>query len=211
MLDYDHLVICARSLIQPEYVAIRLGIEHKLSKNQIRTLFESQKDIYNLGGIENALQIYGGTALGELTGQFIGDVSKLPDPNENDDSKKTFYCFDDVILDNNQSLISRFFSRGRHHGIDAIYISQNYFLLDRRSVRENSNIFFIFRQDYRSITNIHFDHVAMDQISLETFRRFCNYCWSEPYSFLTIDLSRDKNLGKYRRNLRQWWVPILDQ
>ena len=173
LLDYDHLVVCARTLVQPEYVAIRLGIEHKFSKKQIRTLFQSQKEIHNLGGIENALQSYNGTALGEITGQFLDDVSKLPDPNQNDDSKKTFFLFDDVILDNHQSLISRFFSRGRHHNVDCVYISQNYFLLDRRSIRENSNIFFIFRQDFRSISNLHFDHVASDGMWFALVFLFC--------------------------------------
>ncbi len=209
LLDYNHLVICARSLDQPEYRAIRLGLEKHLSKSQIRALFQSQNEIQRQGGLEAALHNYEGSVYGGLTGEFHRRVSQLPDPSSVDETKKSFYLFDDCILEK-QSLIKSFFSRGRHHGIHCIYISQNYFLLDRRSIRENSSIFFIFRQDFRSISHIYNDHVASDQISLDRFRDFCNYCWSKPHSFLTIDLTRSPDLGKYRRGLFEFWTPSLD-
>ena len=71
LLDYNNLVICARSLSQPEYNAIRLGIEHNLSKKQIRSLFESQNDIRQLGGLQQALSQYDGPRYGDLTGSFM--------------------------------------------------------------------------------------------------------------------------------------------
>ena len=210
LLDYNNLVICARSLSQPEYQAIRLGIENNLSKKQIRSLFEAQDDIRQLGGLSQALSQYEGPRYGNLTGAFYDSPAKLPDPSSNDGNIKSFFLFDDVILDSRQDLIKSIFARGRHHNIHCVYISQNYWLLDRRSIRENSSIFFIFKQDFRSITHIYHDHVASDDIELQSFRKFAQHCWSEPYSFMTIDLTRDRDCGKYRRNLTEFWCPILD-
>ena len=211
LLDYNNLVICARSLTQPEYKAIRLGIENNLSKKQIRSLFHSQDDIRQLGGLQQALSQYDGPRYGNLSGSFYDSPAKLPDPSTNEGHIKSFFLFDDVILDSRQDLIKSIFARGRHHNIHCVYISQNYWLLDRRSIRENSSIFFIFKQDFRAITHLYMDHVASDDIDLQSFRKFCQHCWSEPYAFMTIDLTRDRDSGKYRRNLTEFWIPILDQ
>ena len=209
MLDYNKLVVCARSLHQPEYTVIRRALEKRFSKNQIRTLFESQDQIASEGGLDECLKQYDGPTYGGIEGEFLDDVTYLPDPSEIDRTKKAFYVFDDVIL-SSQSPIEKFYTRGRHYGADCIYISQNFFLLPRRTIRQNSNIFFIFPQDHRSLTSMYYDLCSADNITLDSFRKFCLYCWSRPFNFVTIDLTKDVNLGKYRQNLQTYWSPLLD-
>ena len=207
MLDYDKLVVCARSLRQPEYEVLREALQHNLSKSQIRTMFESQDEINKIGGIAQALDHYDGPTYGGITGEFLSDPKLLRDPNEENSAKKSIYVFDDVLNSPHQHNVASFFSRGRHAGVSSFYLAQNYWLLDRRTIRENANLFFLFRQDHRSVVNIFQDHVGSDDISLEQFRAFCRHCWSETHSFLTIDLTRDRNCGKYRKNLTEFWTP----
>ena len=47
--------------------------------------------------------------------------------------------FDDM-LDISQKLIDPFFTRGRHNDLDVYYLSQSYFALPKRTIRNNSNI-----------------------------------------------------------------------
>ena len=208
LLDYEKLVICARSLHQPEYTVIRRAIDKKFSKNQIRTLFEMQREIQDEGGLDKVFDDYTGPSFGGISGEFHDSVFSLPDPSDIVRTKKSFYLFDDVIL-SCQNPIEKFFCRGRHNGVDCIYITQNFFKLPRQTIRENSNIFFIFPQDYRSLTCIYYDLCSSD-ISLDSFRRFCKFVWQKPFNFVTIDLTKDVNLGRFRRNLSDYWSPLLD-
>ena len=46
-----------------------------------------------------------------------------------------------------QNKAEAYYTRGRHNNVDTIYIAQNYFRLPRQTVRENANLFMLFRQD----------------------------------------------------------------
>ena len=53
--------------------------------------------------------------------------------------------FDDM-LDSNQKLIDPFFARGRHNDLKVHYLSQSYFDLPKRTIRNNSKIIFFFNK-----------------------------------------------------------------
>ena len=63
---------------------------------------------------------------------------------ENDLEEKTIQDFRnccvvfDDMFDSNQKLIDPFFTRERHNDIDVYYLSQPYFNLPRRTIRNNS-------------------------------------------------------------------------
>ena len=41
--------------------------------------------------------------------------------------------------------------------------------------------------------------------------QFCSDVWNEnKHNFVTIDLTRAVNCGKYRKNLTEFWSPICD-
>ena len=111
-----------------------------------------------------------------------------------------------------QNKVEAYFTRGRHNNVDVVYITQSYFRLSRQTIRENANLFMFFLQDRKNLIHIFQDHCAGDGISFDTFSKFCNTVWKEnKHNFVTIDLSRSTigNVGKYRKNLDDFWVPSI--
>ena len=78
----------------------------------------------------------------------------LVELNSND---KNLMIFDDCILEK-QSKAEAYYTRGRHNNCDSFYISQNYFLLPRKTIRENANFLVLFPQDDKNLNHIHKDH-----------------------------------------------------
>ena len=95
--------------------------------------------------------------------------------------------------------------RGRHSNVDCFYLSQNYFKLPRQTIRENANFICLFPQDLKNINHIYNDHVG-DDMAKEEFRKFCHKCWSKPFGFAAIDLTRKNNEGKYRQGLYNFFI-----
>ena len=55
------------------------------------------------------------------------------------------------------------------------------------------------------------DLSATDGLEYKKFEEFCTNVWKDKYNFVTIDLTRPANLGKYRKNLNLYWSPTFDQ
>ena len=207
MLDYDTLNICGRSLHQPEYQIMNNAFSRNLSKKQVRTIFENQDEITELGGVEEFLEVLEGQCKGGIDARLYGDVAEILDPSAYDTSRKNLLIFDDIML-GSQNKAEAFFTRGRHNNIDVIYIAQSYFRLPRQTVRENANFFIFFRQDNKNLSHIYQDHCSVDGVPFETFKDFCTSVWDESkHNFVTIDLTRPSYCGKYRKNLNDYWIP----
>ena len=206
LLDYDTLMVVGRSLQQPEYEVMRAAFDKNLSKAQTAQLFERQ-EAFDEMGIDGYLEQYEGDCKGGIKATFHDDVDAIPDPSEWDPEKKNLIIFDDIML-GPQSTPEKYYTRGRHSGVDSFYIAQSYFPLPRRTVRENANLFFFFRQDNKNLSHIFQDHCAIDEITFALFRNFCNTVWTEnKHNFVTIDLTRAAADGKYRKNLSGFWTP----
>ena len=137
--------------------------------------------------------------------EFYDDCDEIPDPSELNPEDKNLMIFDDCILEKKQSKAEAYYTRGRHNNCDSFYISQNYFLLPRKTVRENSNFILLFPQDDKNLNHIHKDHCT--DISLDEFKRFCKQCWEKKHNFVVIDLSSEKRSGKYRCNFNMFYIP----
>ena len=209
-LDYDNIIVRGRSLHQPEYKVIRAGLEKGLSKDQIRIIFERQKEVEDMGGIDRLLSEYSGLCPFNIKSNFSSDVTDIPDPSLLSTDKKNLLIVDDVMI-GPQNNIENYWCRGRHNCVDCFYISQSYFRLPRQTIRENSNIFFIFPQDSKNLIHIYRDLAAIDGIAYSTFQTFCADVWREKYNFVTIDLTKPCDLGKYRKNLNEYWSPKYDR
>ena len=209
MLDYDNLIVCGPSLHQPLYNIMNKGFSMKLSKDQVRSIFKhqdriSQKvdcvdDLFE-GGYEKRCK-------GGVDAEFIDDIDLIPDPSEFDVDKKNVLVLDDVLL-GPQNKIEDTYTRGRHNGIDTFYIAQNYFKIPRQTVRENANLIVLFPQDMKNLNHIYNDHCAGDGISCQQFHDFCSGVWrSGKHKYVVLDLTRDADKGKYRINLKDFWIP----
>ena len=98
--------------------------------------------------------------------------------------------FDDM-LDTAQKLIDPFFTRGRHNDLDVYNLSQSYFDLPKRTIRNNSNILILFQQTLKDVEHIYRDIAGFD-MSYDEFKSV----W-EKYNYLLINRLEDKNGKKY--------------
>ena len=151
-----------------------------------------------------AIENYNGKRDGGVTAEFYEDCELIPDPKTLDPKLKNLLILDDCFL-GKQSKAQAYYTRGRHSNCDCLYISQNYFSLPRNSVRENSNIIFLFPQNSKSVEHIYRDHCT--DIPFTEFKEFCNTVWGTKYNFVTIDLSSSTYNGKYRKNLETFYIP----
>ena len=201
-LDYDHLYIFGKSLHQKEYVVLKKGIEAGLSKEQLANLFHNQESISSPTQLIDDYISNGGVGKGGITAEFFDDCQLIPDPSLLNDQHKNLMIFDDCILER-QNKCQSFYTRGRHSNCDSFYISQNYFKLDRQTIRENSNLIILFPQNPKNLQHIHADHC--NELAFQDFKDFCNLVWSEPFNFVTLDLSNVER--KYRQNLDRLFDP----
>ena len=203
MLDYDMLTVCGKSLHQPQYRTLDEAFSKGFSKNQVRTLFERQKQLRKQydGGIDEFIDRYRGSRKGGIDARFLKDLDDIPDPSEHDPCRKNLLVLDDVML-GPQNKAEAYYTRGRHNNVDTIYIAQNYFRLPRQTVRENANLMMLFNQDAKNLNHIYQDHCT--DIPFSEFNKFCNDVWRRgEHNFVTINLSPQRSAqdGKYRCNL----------
>ena len=127
----------------------------------------------------------------------IEDVSVEEDLGDKSiqDFQNCCVVFDDM-LDSNQKLIDPFFTRGRHNDLDVYYLSQSYFDLPKRTIRNNSNIIILFQQTLKDVEHIYRDIAGFD-MSIDEFKSLCREAWRDPYNYLLINRLEDKNGSKY--------------
>ena len=111
--------------------------------------------------------------------------------------KVSVVIFDDMLGAKNSSQIDEFFTRGRHEDLDVYYISQSYFALPRQSIRNNSDRLILFKQTLRDVQSMYNDIGAYD-MKYDEFKEMCHKAWDEKYNYLCVDVSKNKNEGKYR-------------
>ena len=97
----------------------------------------------------------------------------------------------------NSSQVDEIFTRDRHEDLDVYYISQNYFALPRQSIRNNSDRLILFKQTLRDVQSMYHDIRAFDMI-YDEFKEMRRVAWSEKFNYLCIDMTKNKNEGKYR-------------
>ena len=209
-LDYDKLFVFSKSLFQPEYVVLRKAMECKLPKEAILWLFNNQSAIQESGlTIAEFIECVAEEmkTKSNIECHFFDNSSEVPDPRELNPENKNVMVFDDLLLEK-QNACEKYYVRGRHSNVDCFYLSQNYFKLPRQTIRENTNFICLFRQDLKNMSHIYNDHASSD-MKQEEFREMCKKIWEKPRDFAVIDLTRDKDEGKYRRCLDEFYLPSL--
>ena len=68
--------------------------------------------------------------------------------------ENTFVLFDDNLCSSNSGYINQFFVRGRHFKLKIFYLSQSYYVLPKRKIRNNSNKLILINQKLKDIENI---------------------------------------------------------
>ena len=104
--------------------------------------------------------------------------------------------FDDILGSSNSRFIDQFFIRGRHNNLDIYYLSQSYFDLPKRTIRNNSNKIILFNQTLKDIEHIYRDVAGYD-MNYDEFKELYRKSWEEDYNYLCIDRSKKRNQEKY--------------
>jgi len=205
-LDYDKLIVYGKSLHQPEYQVLQKGLERNIPKDILDNVLSQAKEVsgFNLDELlDNVAEQ--ARKKGDINAEFHEDDESVCDPRQLNPNDKNLIVFDDLLLEK-QNACERYYVRGRHNNVNCFYLSQNYFKLPRHTIRENANFLCIFPQDGKNLSHIYQDHVSTD-MPFDEFKRFCREAWKKPYNFITIDLTSDKNRGRYRDGLDTFYIP----
>ncbi len=211
-LDYNNLMIFGKNLLsQRDYLILKKCFDEQLPKDIIDNLFDKEEQLSNLND-ENLNQGIEQLAIGiskksdiKFTIFNSGD-DDVPEPGELDKTKNNLMIFDDLMCEKKAtSTCEKYYVRGRHMNTDCFFLSQDYFEIPLHTIRRNSNLLILFSQDGGILNHIHKDHCT--DISLEEFKRFCKSCWMHKHNFVTIDLSSEKSMGKYRMNFDMFYIP----
>ena len=104
--------------------------------------------------------------------------------------------FVDILGSSNSRFIDHFFIRGRYNNLDIYYLSQSYFDLPKRTIRNKSNKIILFNQTLKDIEHIYRDVAGYD-MNYDEFKDLCRKSWDEGYNYLCIDRSKKRDQGKY--------------
>ena len=120
----------------------------------------------------------------------IGD--EIKPLNEYENGIIVFY---DILGSSNSKFIDQFFIRGRHNNLDIYYLSQSYFDLPKRTIRNNSNKIILFNQTLKDFEHIYRDVAGYD-MNYDQFKELSRKSWEEDYNYLYIDRSKKKRSKK---------------
>ena len=122
--------------------------------------------------------------------------SPLPHTNGLNEYENCVIVFDDILGSSNSKYIDQYFIRDRHNNLDIYYLSQSYFDLPKRTIRNNSNKIILFNQTLKDIENIYRDVSGYD-MSYDEFKQLCRKSWEEDFDYLCIDRSKKRDQGRY--------------
>lgn len=209
-LDYNRLYVVGNSLFQPKYDILKRGFDNGLTKAEIRKIFELENEIKEKGlNYKDAISLLGEEVNRPKKVQvyYYKPSHKLPDPESLDRRFKNLMVFDD-LMDESQVTPKLYYTRGRHSNTDCFYISQNYFELDRKSIRSNADLLVLFRLPVKDLQHIFTDLASVDFENFKDFQDFCEACWRDDYSYVVIDLTSKPESGrKYRKSFEDFYIP----
>ena len=96
----------------------------------------------------------------DVESNFHQSAEDVPDPRELNSEKKIIMVFDDLLL-KKQNTYESYNVRGKHMNVDCFYLTQNYFKLPRKTIRENANFICLFPHDLKNLNHIFEDHVEV--------------------------------------------------
>ena len=105
--------------------------------------------------------------------------------------------FEDILGLSKSKYRDQFLPSGRDNNLYIYYLSQSYFDLPKRTIRNNSNKSILFIQPLKSIENIYRD-VGVYDLRYKNFIELWRKSWEEDYKYLCIDWSKKKrDQGSY--------------
>ena len=136
---------------------------------------------------------------------FYDADEEIANPETLDKFKNHIMILDDVML-KDQTKIKDYFCRGRHTNVNVFYLCQSLFQISKKSIRDNANIFILFKQDDITLAFFHRTHISGD-LNFKEFKNFCDRAWREKYGFVVINKWDDPECGRYWANYTHIYTP----
>lgn len=114
--------------------------------------------------------------------------------------------FDDVICEKNQDVIRKYYSLGRHRGVDSFYLTTTYARVGKHLIRDNCNLVIFFQQNELNLRHIYTDMGVGCHMRFDRFQQFCYECWRDRYGFAVIDLDSEVDRGRYRKGFANYLI-----
>jgi hypothetical protein len=113
-------------------------------------------------------------------------ISSLPDLDDYDKNEQSLIVLDDLVLEKNQKKISDYYIRCRKLNINVIYISQDYYSVDK-IIRRNLNYLIIKQVSSLRDLRLNISEYSIG-IDKELMEKLYKYCTNEKSKFMMIDL-----------------------
>jgi len=181
ILDYSSVYIYSSTLYQPAYKYLKDYYEY-LEKG-IRNIFKINYKIAH----------------------FFESDEEIKNPSELDSSTNHIMIFDDVMLDD-QTRIKEYFCKGRHNNVNVFYLVQSLHKIAKHCIRDNANVFILFKQDNKTLKYFHEMHISGD-MEFKEFTKFCVRAWSKKHGFVVINKWEEPYCGRYILNYNEIYVP----
>ena len=181
LLNYDHVYVYSSTLHQPAYEYLRKFYEDLESLILEKTNHEVQ------------------------IARFFDADSEIMNPSELSKDKNHVMIFDDV-MNHDQAVIKNYFCTGRHNNVNVFYLCQSLHKIAKHCIRENANMFILFRQDDKTLKYFHETHISGDMDFAE-FKKFCDGAWRKKHGFVVINLWDEDYCGRYWSNYDNIYVP----
>jgi energy-coupling factor transporter ATP-binding protein EcfA2 len=196
-LDYEEIFIFCPTTFQIEYQIIINAFNKGLSAEHIVNLFNYQKEIDKDCDGKPNFDLTINRISEELTEKErskikINVLDHIPNPEEiYKPNKKIILILDDVIAEGDEikSAIGKIFTTSRPYGFNVILLTQSFMKCDKQFIREQANVWMIFKESATVLKNIREQKTEIDFPVKKDFFEFANNAWTK-----TIDgKERDKN------------------
>ena len=105
-----------------------------------------------------------------------------------------------------QTAIKTIFCSGRHNNVNVFYLVQSLHKLAKHCIRQNSNIFILFKQDDKTLKYFHETHISGD-MDFKEFKHFCDSGWDQKHGFVVINIWDEALFGRYWDNYSKVYTP----
>jgi len=103
---------------------------------------------------------------------FFDADDEILNPTYLDKSKNYVMVFGDVML-KDHSVIEDYFCRRRHNHVSVFYLCQSLHKIAKHCMRENANMFILFKQDDKTLKYFHETHISGDMDFIK-FNQLCD-------------------------------------
>ena len=190
-LDYNNLIVFSKTINQPEYQLLKLGFENSLSKEEISDIFRNQNK-YQGKSINEIFENSENKPIQEISIStlFSSKLEQIMPPQSLNKSKKNLIIFDDCVNMKNQSVMEEYFTRGRHQNCNCIYLSQSWYDLPNRSIRNNSNFIILFKLSKRNKDQLYTD-LFSNIFEKSEFDSLVSHHWSKKYKYIALNTTTE--------------------